>query len=204
MCRLGRLLSARWRPSRVSPPADLRLLDAVKRRDPKAVEGLLRQKADVNAAQPDGGTALAWAVHLGDRPDGGQCCWPPAPRSNAANEYGETPLTLACLNGDAALVEKLLKAGADAKAARWNGETALMIAAGVGSVDAVQAADRARRRRERGGIAQGPDRADVGRGRRPFRRRAVADRKGRRRQGRLEGRLHGAGLRRHARTMPHR
>lgn len=57
---------------------------------------------------------------------------------NSANEYGETPLTLACLNGDAALVTQLLKAGADAKAARWNGETALMIAAGAGSSDAVR------------------------------------------------------------------
>ena len=28
---------------------------------------LLRAKADVNAAQPDGATALAWAVHLGER-----------------------------------------------------------------------------------------------------------------------------------------
>ena len=56
-------------------------------------------------------------------------CSPPAPTSNTADEYGETPLTLACANGDAALVEKLLKAGADANAARWDGETALMIAA---------------------------------------------------------------------------
>src|SRR5690349_7314148 len=46
--------------------ADSSLLDAVKRRDPKSVESLIKQKADVNAAQPDGGTALAWAVHLGD------------------------------------------------------------------------------------------------------------------------------------------
>ena len=34
--------------------------------------------------------------------------------------------------------EKLLKAGADAKATRWNGETALMIAAGAGSVEEVK------------------------------------------------------------------
>ena len=35
---------------------------------------------------------------------------------NTADEYGETPLTLACSTGDAALISKLLKAGADAKA----------------------------------------------------------------------------------------
>ena len=37
---------------------DLRLLDAVKRRDPKAVTALLQLRSDVNAAQPDGATAL--------------------------------------------------------------------------------------------------------------------------------------------------
>ena len=36
------------------------------------------------------------------------------------------------------LVAKLLKAGADANAARWDGETALMIAANAGSVDVVK------------------------------------------------------------------
>jgi ankyrin repeat protein len=46
---------------------DLRLLEAVKRRDAKAFAALLRAKADVNAAQPDGATALTWAVHLGER-----------------------------------------------------------------------------------------------------------------------------------------
>src|SRR5712692_6044582 len=43
--------------------SDLRLLDAVKRRDHKSVTSLVRERADVNAAQPDGATALAWAVH---------------------------------------------------------------------------------------------------------------------------------------------
>ena len=40
---------------------DLRVLDAVKRRDQKAFTSLMRAKADLNAAQPDGATALAWA-----------------------------------------------------------------------------------------------------------------------------------------------
>ena len=38
---------------------DVRLLEAVKRRDEKAFAALLRARADVNAAQPDGSTALA-------------------------------------------------------------------------------------------------------------------------------------------------
>src|SRR5690349_9211587 len=46
---------------------DLRLLEAIKRRDRKAVTALLAQHADVNAAQPDGATALSWALYLDDR-----------------------------------------------------------------------------------------------------------------------------------------
>jgi ankyrin repeat protein len=36
------------------------------------------------------------------------------------------------------MTAKLLKAGADPKVARWNGETPLMIAAGAGSAEAVR------------------------------------------------------------------
>ena len=36
---------------------DVRLLEAVKRRDEKTFAALLKAKADVNAAQPDGATA---------------------------------------------------------------------------------------------------------------------------------------------------
>ena len=44
---------------------DVRLLDAVKRRDEKAFAALLRAKADVNAAQPDGdGTLLDHSLVL--------------------------------------------------------------------------------------------------------------------------------------------
>src|SRR5713226_9758541 len=46
---------------------DLRLIDAVKRRDHKAIALIARDKAAVNAAQPDGATALAWAAYLDDR-----------------------------------------------------------------------------------------------------------------------------------------
>jgi ankyrin repeat protein len=116
--------------------SDLRLLDAVKRRDPKAVTALLQMKVDVNAAQPDGATALAWAAYL-DETELAEKLLASGAKPNTADEYGETPLTLACANGDAVLVGKLLAAGADANAARWDGETALMIAAGAGSVEAV-------------------------------------------------------------------
>ncbi len=116
---------------------DLRLLDAVKRRDQQAFTSLLRAKADLNAAQPDGATALAWAIHLGQR-SMAEALLDAGARPNTVDEYGETPLTLAAANGDAVLIQRLLNAGAKANTTRWNGETALMIAAGAGSVAAVR------------------------------------------------------------------
>src|SRR5262245_23598231 len=116
---------------------DVRLLEAVKRRDQRAFTALLKARADVNGALPDGSTALAWAIHLGQRPMA-EALLDSGANANTADEYGETPLTLAAANGDADLVKRLLAAGGDARAARWNGETALMIAAGAGSLDAVR------------------------------------------------------------------
>ena len=46
--------------------SDLRLVEAVQKGDRQAVRSLLNAHADVNAAQPDGATALAWAVHRDD------------------------------------------------------------------------------------------------------------------------------------------
>jgi len=115
---------------------DLRLLEAVKRRDHKAVIALLSTKVDVNAAQPDGATALAWAAYLDDTETALKLLAAGA-KANSTDEYGETPLTLACANDNALLASKLLEAGANPTAARWDGETALMIAASAGSVEIV-------------------------------------------------------------------
>src|ERR687891_233719 len=89
---------------------DLRLIDAIKRRDRKAVTTLRRAKTPVDAAQPDGATALAWAAYLDDR-ETAEALLAAGAKVNTADEYGEAPLTLACSTGDAALIAKLLKAG---------------------------------------------------------------------------------------------
>lgn len=116
---------------------NLSLVDAVQRRDEPALLALLRAKADVDAAQPDGATALAWAVHLGERRMA-EALLEAGANVNVADEYGETPLTLAAANADTALIQRLLDLGARAGVSRWNGESALMIAAGTGSVEALR------------------------------------------------------------------
>ncbi len=117
--------------------SDLRLMDAVKRRDTKAFETLLGKGADINAPAPDGATALSWAVFLDLQPMAEKLIAAGA-KVNTVGDYGETPFTLAIANGNAALAQKLVKAGADVMVTRWNGETPLMIAAGVGSVEEVR------------------------------------------------------------------
>ena len=71
------------------------LLDAVKRRDHKTLKTLIKARADVNVAQPDGATALAWAIYLDDQ-EAAEMLLAAGAKVNTADEYGETPLTLAC------------------------------------------------------------------------------------------------------------
>jgi ankyrin repeat protein len=61
------------------------------------------------------------------------------PNVGPANRYGATPLSLACENGNAMVIERLLKAGADANAAQPGGEAALMTASRTGNAEAVKA-----------------------------------------------------------------
>ena len=116
---------------------DLPLVEAIKNGDKAAVRSLLDQQADVNAAQPDGATALAWAAQRDDL-DAAELLIRAGANVNAANDYGATPLWLACTKANAAMVEKLLQAGADPDAALLTGETPLMAAAARGSLDVVK------------------------------------------------------------------
>jgi ankyrin repeat protein len=117
--------------------SDVRLIDAVKDQNRKAIDSLIGEHVDVNAPQPDGATPLSWAVYLNQVETADRLIAAGA-KVNTADEYGETPLTLACGIGNATLIEKLLAAGADANAARWNSETALMIASRSGTVAGVK------------------------------------------------------------------
>ena len=112
--------------------------DAVMNRENDTLRTLLQQKADVNAAQTDGTTALQWSVRHDDLDTTDQLIRAGAD-VNAANRDGANAMYLACINGDAAMVEKLLKAGADANATfLTHKETPLMEAARTGNVAVVK------------------------------------------------------------------
>jgi ankyrin repeat protein len=114
-----------------------KLVDAIKNGDRALVLGLLRQKPDVNVPEPDGTTAIAWAVRQDDLDMADRLIRAGAD-VKAANRYGVTPLSLASINGNAAMIERLLKAGADANAPGPEDETPLMTVARTGSVAAAK------------------------------------------------------------------
>src|SRR5437667_6171488 len=105
--------------------ANVPLIDAIKKADVKAVTALLKQSINVNAQSPDGTTALHWAVNE-DNLDIAKALITAGANVKVANDYGMTPLTLACINGSPAMVDVLLKAGADPNTVFSEGETALM------------------------------------------------------------------------------
>jgi uncharacterized protein len=111
--------------------------DAAMKRDMTAVRTLVRQKADVNAAQPDGATAMHWAAYYDDVPLADALIAAGA-SVKTPNRDGATPLQLACINGSTPLIERLLRAGADPNERAINGETPLMMAARTGAVDAIR------------------------------------------------------------------
>src|SRR5690349_13500936 len=91
------------------------LADAVMNKNSEAVRTLLAKKADVNAAQTDGATALHWAVRWDDVETVNALIQAGA-NVNAANREGATPLSLASVNANPAVLERLLQAGANPNA----------------------------------------------------------------------------------------
>src|SRR5712691_9589973 len=92
----------------VRPP----VIEAVRNGDRVALRALIQKKADVNAAEADGATALHWASYRDDVESAGLLLRAGA-KVNAANDLGATPLWTASQNGSAAMVGKLLTAGAN-------------------------------------------------------------------------------------------
>jgi ankyrin repeat protein len=117
------------------PPSPV--ADAAMKGDVATVKTLLARKADVNAPQPDGATAIQWAAYTNDLSLADVLIKAGA-NVKLANHDGATPLSLAAINGNAPMIEKLLQAGADPNERQPNGETPLMLASRNGDVDAIK------------------------------------------------------------------
>jgi ankyrin repeat protein len=112
--------------------------NAAESKNTDALKTLVKQRADVNAAQPDGTTALHWAAHWNDA-EAVSLLLRAGANAKAVNRYGATPLSEAVVSGNAAMIDALLNAGASPKTlTSENGETVLMTAARAGNVDAVR------------------------------------------------------------------
>src|SRR5215468_6447988 len=97
----------------MSPGGDTRLSEAAMNGDKNTVRTLLQQKVDVNVAQGDGTTALHWAAYRDDV-EMAQLLIKAGADVKAATRVGSmTPLFMAAKNGNAAMIQLLLTAGAD-------------------------------------------------------------------------------------------
>jgi ankyrin repeat protein len=112
------------------------LIEAVRSGDAKTAQVLVAKKADVNATEIDGTTALHYAADDGNAALVDLLIKAGA-NVKAANRYGATPLGLAAAKGHAAVIERLLKAGENANAV-VSGEPVLMSAARAGNPDAIK------------------------------------------------------------------
>ena len=113
--------------------------DAAMRRDIATVRALIAKRADVNAPQGDGMTALHWAAKNGDAEMTAALLRAKASLTATTRVGAYMPLHVASQSGSAPVVEALLKAGADAKATTATGVTSLHLAALAGSTGAITA-----------------------------------------------------------------
>ena len=113
-------------------------MDAVKDGNVAVVKKTLQLHGDPNAADPDGTTALHWAVQR-DRLDMVQALISAGAKVKVTNRWGVTPLALAVTNGNPAITQALLKAGADPRHPLPQTGTPLLTAARSGNPDVIKA-----------------------------------------------------------------
>ncbi|HWP72462.1 MAG TPA: ankyrin repeat domain-containing protein [Gemmatimonadaceae bacterium] len=119
------------------PPSPI--ADAAMKGDVAAVRALIARRADVNAAQGDGMTALHWAAERGDSAMTAVLIRAKA-NAGATTRIGDyTPLHIAAKGGKGSIVKALLSAGSDAKARTASGATALHFAAAAGDTISINA-----------------------------------------------------------------
>ncbi len=122
------------------PLPDSPVADAAMRGEIEIVLSLLREGADVNAAQGDGMTALHWAAEQDNVGMVEMLIYAGANREAVTRLGDYTPLHLASKAGSGAAIETLLEAGSDPNAATTTGgATALHFAAASGSARGINA-----------------------------------------------------------------
>lgn len=114
------------------------LVQAARDNDTETALRLLKaaRKGELPAAK-DGTTALHWAVHNDNLPLVERLISKRAP-VNARSDYGATPMSEAAILGNPAMIQRLLKAGADPESPNADGQTALMVLARGGHVEAAR------------------------------------------------------------------
>ena len=113
------------------------VIEAARDDNQALVAGLLGRGADVNAQEPDGSTALAWAA-IRANADVARTLLGAGADPNLANSYGIGPLSLAIENAAQEIVRLLLDNGANPSVPRENGETPLMTATRMNQVDVIK------------------------------------------------------------------
>jgi ankyrin repeat protein len=121
-------------------PAEAPVADAAREGDIESVRRLLREGADVNAAQGDGMSALHWAAERGDTDMIAVLLYAGA-QAESTTRIGEyTPLHIAARNGHLEAAQALLRGGADVHAVTDpSGSTPLHLAALSGNGNLVRA-----------------------------------------------------------------
>jgi ankyrin repeat protein len=132
------MLVAAATPALPRAGTDAPVADAAMRGDGAKVKQLLKQGADVNAAQGDGMTALHWTASKGDV-DATRMLIYAGARLEAVTRNGNyTPLHLAAKAGNLPVVRALLEAGANVNAKTTSGGASpLHLAAAQGNAEVV-------------------------------------------------------------------
>ena len=113
------------------------LLQVAEAGNSAAAMALVDGKADVNARQEDGTTALHWAAYHDDVPLIRRLLKAGA-KVNVANDYASTPLAEAAERADPEALRVLLEAGAEVESPNADGQTALMTVARTDIVEAAK------------------------------------------------------------------
>ena len=114
------------------------IVDAVKAGNIATLKQKLQMHGDPNAADPDGTTALHWAVQQ-DRVDLVETLISAGAKVKVTNRWGTTPLALAVANGNPGITQALLQAGADPRHPIPQTGTPLLTAARSGNPDVIKA-----------------------------------------------------------------